>query len=254
MDLFNGVSTHFLSECPGAMGIAWVDAWVDLSPAGRGFNDVGAVCVPNLYAMNSFPLQVLSRLLVILMPNVEVIAWYSSKEVIQVNFQHRLTKRKNQQKDYISDWYNEVEEGCTVISWLLLKLTCSLKTRIFSRKTSPRHGGNQWHRHLAWWLLVEDQKINSLFVCLFVCLFSFYTVLKYILVPCCICSIEGRRVKACEFYRFQSMEHGVCWGKYLILLFWHVADCILEQASSQLASPFTSYFVFRTLMASFHCA
>jgi len=45
MDLFNGVSTHFLSECPG-----------------RGFNDVGAVCVPNLYAMHSFPLQVLSRM------------------------------------------------------------------------------------------------------------------------------------------------------------------------------------------------
>lgn len=45
LDLFNGVSTHFLSECPG-----------------RGFNDVGAVCVPNLYAMQAFPLQVLSRM------------------------------------------------------------------------------------------------------------------------------------------------------------------------------------------------
>lgn len=45
-DLFNGVSTHFLSECPG-----------------RGFAEVGAVCVPNLYAMQAFPLQVLSRAL-----------------------------------------------------------------------------------------------------------------------------------------------------------------------------------------------
>ncbi|CAJ1443718.1 unnamed protein product [Effrenium voratum] len=44
-DLFNGVTTHYLSECPG-----------------RGFKNIGAVCVPNLHAMNAFPLQVLSRM------------------------------------------------------------------------------------------------------------------------------------------------------------------------------------------------
>eukprot|EP00930_Biecheleria_cincta_P003993 TRINITY_DN10489_c0_g1_i1.p1 TRINITY_DN10489_c0_g1~~TRINITY_DN10489_c0_g1_i1.p1 ORF type:complete len:2442 (+),score=348.99 TRINITY_DN10489_c0_g1_i1:330-7655(+) len=45
LDLFNGVSTHFMSECPG-----------------RAFDRIGVVCVPNMYAIDKFPLQVLSRM------------------------------------------------------------------------------------------------------------------------------------------------------------------------------------------------
>jgi hypothetical protein len=45
LDLFNGVATHFLSECPG-----------------RTFAEAGAVCVPNIFARTHFPLQVLSRM------------------------------------------------------------------------------------------------------------------------------------------------------------------------------------------------
>lgn len=45
IDLFNGVATHFLSECPG-----------------RPFGETGAVCVPNLYARTLFPSQILSRM------------------------------------------------------------------------------------------------------------------------------------------------------------------------------------------------
>lgn len=44
-DLFNGVATHYLSECPG-----------------RTFDESGAVCVPNIYANDHFPLQILSRI------------------------------------------------------------------------------------------------------------------------------------------------------------------------------------------------
>lgn len=43
--LFNGVATHFLSECPG-----------------KKFDEYGVVCVPNVHAVNHFPLQILSRL------------------------------------------------------------------------------------------------------------------------------------------------------------------------------------------------
>jgi len=45
LDLFNGVATHFLSECPG-----------------RAFREAGAVCVPNLHARPYFGSQVLSRM------------------------------------------------------------------------------------------------------------------------------------------------------------------------------------------------
>lgn len=44
-ELFNGVATHFLTECPG-----------------RDFTEVGAVCAPNMLARDSMPSQVLSRL------------------------------------------------------------------------------------------------------------------------------------------------------------------------------------------------
>lgn len=42
--LFNGVATHFLSECPG-----------------RVYENYGVVCVPNLYAVNHLPTQILAR-------------------------------------------------------------------------------------------------------------------------------------------------------------------------------------------------
>jgi len=45
VELFNGVSTHFLTECPG-----------------RPFAEGGAVCVPNVLASNTFPSQILSRM------------------------------------------------------------------------------------------------------------------------------------------------------------------------------------------------
>jgi len=45
LDLFNGVATHFLNECPG-----------------RVMPEGGAVCVPNIYAMPLFEWQVLSRM------------------------------------------------------------------------------------------------------------------------------------------------------------------------------------------------
>eukprot|EP00397_Hematodinium_sp_SG-2012_P000265 GEMP01000265.1.p1 GENE.GEMP01000265.1~~GEMP01000265.1.p1 ORF type:complete len:2395 (+),score=414.98 GEMP01000265.1:1046-7186(+) len=44
LNLFNGVATHFMTECPG-----------------RKFHEYGVVCAPNLYAVNHFPLQILSR-------------------------------------------------------------------------------------------------------------------------------------------------------------------------------------------------
>jgi hypothetical protein len=43
-DYFNGVTTHYLAECPG-----------------RDFADFGAICVPNYYAKDFFPSQVMSR-------------------------------------------------------------------------------------------------------------------------------------------------------------------------------------------------
>jgi hypothetical protein len=45
IDMFNGVSTHFLSECPG-----------------RPYSEIGAVCVPNVLAIPYYGSQVLSRM------------------------------------------------------------------------------------------------------------------------------------------------------------------------------------------------
>ncbi|KAF4729404.1 hypothetical protein FOZ63_004831, partial [Perkinsus olseni] len=59
-ELFNGVASHFLTECPG-----------------RDFTEVGAVCAPNLLAMDSMPSQVLSRFSAI---NNSV--WYDELECI----------------------------------------------------------------------------------------------------------------------------------------------------------------------------
>ncbi|KAF4673381.1 hypothetical protein FOL47_010627 [Perkinsus chesapeaki] len=59
-DLFNGVATHFLTECPG-----------------RDFTEVGAVCAPNLLAMNTLPSQVLSRF-----SAINNTVWYDGLECI----------------------------------------------------------------------------------------------------------------------------------------------------------------------------